>query len=161
MENTPGFLTLKFDSEVDNIPEYRNPLYYESWIWEGDKSILPYKWIDLINDSKIQINELTNNNLEEYLKKNYYKNPEFDEKSFFFATQRSNTAACGYLDKNNIIRFLIVGKIHKNKQLEHSLISRAIKRCIEKAENKKDILIKVDLSTTNIDKIIYKIFGFK
>ena len=155
------YLSIKINLENNNIPEYRTPLYYESWNWEGDKSVLPYKWIELINDSKIRIPGIKDYlSVDEFLKKNYYKNPEFDERSFIFITHRSQTAGCAYLDKNFILKFLIVGKNHKNKQVEHSLISRAIKRAIEKADGEREIEIKVDLALTNVEKDLFEIFGF-
>lgn len=155
------YLILKINLENNNTPEYRTPLYYESWLWEGDKSVLPYKWTELINDSKISIPGIKEySNLDEYLKKNYYKNPDFDERSFLFITHRSHTAGCAYLDKNNVIKFLLVGKNHKNKQVEHSLISRAIKRAIERSNGDKEIELKVDLSLTNVEKAVLEIFGF-
>jgi hypothetical protein len=170
--NSNNILKLKINLDNSNIPEFRNPQYYESWIWEGDKSILPYKWIDLIKDSKIKIKELdSNTNLDNFLKKNYYKNSDFDEKSFFFITYRSQTAGCAYLDKNNTIKFLIVSKNHQNKKIEHSLITRAIKRSIEKFDemekNGKNINnlnrqfeIFVDLETTNIEENFFEELGF-
>lgn len=162
--NNNIFLALKVNTENDNIPEFRNPLYYESWIWEGDRSVLPYKWMELINSSNIQIDDLQSSaNLDDYLKKNYYKNPSFDEKSFFFVTHRSHTAGCAYLDNNNILKFLIIGKNHKNKQIEHSLVTRAIKRAIEKANAQgiKYFEIKADMNLTNVDKSVFEVFGFK
>jgi hypothetical protein len=163
-KKTDDYFTLQLNQdEILKFPEYRTPLYYESWIWEGDKSVLPYKWMDLINDSKISINNLNNySNLDDYLKKNFYKNSDFDEKSFFFITHRSHTAGCAYLDKNNIIKFLIVGNNHKNKQVEHSLITRAIKRACEKNDNNQNTFeVKIDLTLTNINKGVFEKFGFK
>jgi len=166
MENNTSInnslLYLKINSEnIYNIPDYRTPLYYESWIWEGDKSVLPFKWIDLINDSKINIPDIKNfSTLDEFLKKNYYKNSQFDEKSFLFITHRSQTAGCAYLDSNNVIKFLIVGKNHKNKQVEYSLISRAIKRAIEKNNGNLEFEIKADLALTNVESNVFETFGF-
>ena len=160
--NNDCYLRLKINLENNNPPDYRTPLYYESWIWEGDKSVLPYKWTELVNDSKISIPGIKDySNTDDFLKKNYYKNPEFDEKSFLFTTNRSQTAGCAYLDNNYVIKFLIVRKNHKNRQVEHSLISRAIKRAIEKAADKeKEIEVKVDLALTNVRKDVFEIFGF-
>jgi hypothetical protein len=159
INNSNSILSLKINLEKNNPPEYRTPLYYESWNWEGDKSVLPYKWSELVNDSKITIPGINQySNTDEYLKMNYYKNPEFDEKSFFFVTHRSQTAGCAYLDKNNIIKFLIVGKNHKNKQVEHSLITRAIKRAIEINNKKTEFEIKVDLTLTNFEKDLFEIW---
>jgi hypothetical protein len=170
--NNTNLLKLKINLENYRIPEFRNPQYYESWIWEGDKSILPYKWIDLIKDSKIKIKDLdSNSNLDKFLKKNYYKNSDFDEKSFFFITYRSQTAGCAYLDKNNILKFLIVSKNHLNKNIEHSLLTRALKRSLEKfdemengGKNKnisnRQFEIFVDLDTTNIEESFFGEFGF-
>lgn len=161
INNSNSYLCLKINLENNNIPEFRTPIYYESWVWEGDKSVLPYKWTELINDSKINIPEIKDySNLDDFLKKNYYKNPDFDERSFLFLTHRSHTAGCAYLDKNNIIKFLIVGKNHKNKQVEHSLISRAIKRAIEKSKGNMEIEVKVDLVLTNVEKAVFEVFGF-
>lgn len=160
-KNNISTVSLKIDLDNKLIPEYRTPLYYESWVWEGDKSVLPYKWTELINDSKINIPGINQySNIDEFLKKNYYKNPDFDEKSFLFTTHRSQTAGCAYLDKDNTIKFLIVGKNHKNKQVEHSLISRSIRRAIEINNGRKEFEIKIDLKLTNVEKDVFEIFGF-
>ena len=164
--NNVNSLKLNINPQSYTIPENRVPLYYETWIWEGDTSILPYKWVELIKDSKIKIKELdSDSNLENFLKKNYYKNSEFDEKSFFFVTHRSQTAGCAYLDKNNRLKFLLVSKNHQNKKIEHSLITRVIKRAIEKFEeneenSKKNIEIFVDLDTCSVEEKIFEEFGF-
>ncbi len=161
INNSNSYLSLKINLENNNTPEFRTPLYYESWNWEGDKSVLPYKWTELVNNSKINIPGIKDySNTDDFLKKNYYKNPEFDEKSFSFITHRSQTAGCAYLEKDFVIKFLIVGKNHKDKQVEHSLISRAIKRAIEIADGEKEIEIKVDLRLTNVGKDVFEIFGF-
>ena len=75
------------------------------------------------------------------------------------------------MDKNNVIKFLLISKNHQNKKIEHSLITRAIKRAIEKfeenAENdkngkneKKFLEIFIDLDITNIEENVFEEFGF-
>ena len=80
---------------------------------------------------------------------------DFDKKSFFFITFRSETAGCAYLDKD-IIKYLLVNKKHFNKGVENALIKLCINRLLEK--DKKVSLIFLDRNTTNLDldKLLFK-----
>ena len=68
------------------------------------------------------------------------------------------------MDKNNKIKFLIISKNHQNKKIEHSLITRLIKRAFEKFEEsekkEKNLEIFVDLDTSNVEEKVFEEFGF-
>ncbi len=133
------------------IEECKNPPLIEIWNWEGDVSILPFKWLDLIRNTGISVDK----NIKEDLKINYYDNSDFDQKSFFFITSRSDTLGCAYLENDTII-YLLVNKRHVGKGVENSLVKLCAKRLKEKNENATSIFI--DKSTTNVDlvKLIFK-----
>lgn len=133
------------------IEECKNPPLVEIWNWEGDLSILPFKWTDLLKNAGINVDK----NLKEYLKINYYDNPNFDKRGFFFITSRSDTMGCAYLD-NDTIKYLCVHKRHLNKGVENSLIKLCVRRFKEKDENAT--FIYIDKSTTNVDldNLIFK-----
>ena len=58
--------------------EFKVPYLYETWNWEGDETILPYKWIDLIKSTSLSIKyELEY--LKLFIKENFYKNKAFDK----------------------------------------------------------------------------------
>ena len=149
----------KFSLNISKeILECKNPSMCEIWNWEGDLTILPFKvklilikWIDLIKNSGISYDK----NIKEYLKINYYENKDFDKKSFFFITFRSDTAGCAYLDKDTI-KYLLVNKKYFNKGVENTLIKLCLNKLIEK--NEEVSLINIDRNTTNIDidKLIFK-----
>jgi hypothetical protein len=143
--------------------EYKTPRLYETWTWEGDLSVLPNKWLELIKYSNLT-SEYETNKIKEFLKENYYNNDTFDKKSFFFLTHRSEVAGCMYLNKKEneyIIEFLLVNtKKHLNKGVEEGLIGHAIKRALELSEGNL-ISISLDLSTSNIEQSKLEEIGFK
>lgn len=149
-----------------NTKELKTPRLYETWNWEGDVSVLPYKWVELVKNSsltaKYQIEDL-----KDYLKSNYYNNTSFDKKSFFFLTHRSEVAGCFYLKKldqySYCIEFLLVNnKKHSDKGVEEGLISLAIKRVNELCEEEKINLnsLYMDFSTSNVDLKKLQEMGF-
>jgi len=125
--------------------EWKTPFLFETWNWEGDETILPYKLLQLAKLSNIQSQFSSEEKFKDYLKLNYYMQSDFDKKSFYFITHRSDTAGCVYVsfskeEKCYIIDFLIVNdKKYSNKGIEEALINLAIKRAIELDKNKNDI----------------------
>jgi hypothetical protein len=93
------------------------------------------------------------------LKVNYYNNINFDKKSFFFITHRSEVAGCVYLNAmtntenedeiNYCIEYLLVNKKHTNKGVEKGLVGLAIKRAKEKNVTNG---IFLDISTFDADE---------
>jgi hypothetical protein len=147
--------------------EHKVPFLYETWSWEGDESVLPYKWIELLKQSDL-INKFTIEDLKEYIKEKYYKNPNFDKKSFYFITHRSDVAGCVYLnsnsnsqsnsikegDKLSVVEFLLLNKKkHGDKGVEEALINLAVNRAqsLNLSEEKVKSIF-VDMSTSNIDE---------
>jgi len=144
--------------------ELKTPRFYETWTWQGDLTVLPDKWMSLIKSSSLEIDR-------NYLKENYYSNPKFDQKSFFFLTHRSETAGCVYLnryrsdtdteaDEYHIEFFLVNNKKHLGKGVEEGLLSLCIKRAFE-IENLGTLnRIFLDTSTSNIEVSKLKTLGF-
>jgi len=99
--------------------KWKTPFLFETWNWEGDETVLPYKLLYLTKLSPIS-SLYSEAKLKEILRNNYYNNSKFDKKSFFFITHRSDTAGCVYLNYKQeenifVIDFLIVnGKKYSN-----------------------------------------------
>lgn len=157
-----------YSSKYEEI--YKVPYLYETWNWEGDESCLPYKWIELIKQSDL-IKKYSIEEISLFIKDNYYKNPNFDKKSFFFITNRSDVAGCVYLNMKNInsvedegrnltnffIEYLLTNKKkHGNKGIEEALLNLAIKRAkflsIQNGYNLKNITLNLSTSNMSTDK---------
>jgi hypothetical protein len=169
--NNSRNIVIDVETYSSNYEEnHKVPFLYETWNWEGDESCLPYKWLELIKQSDL-INKNSIESISVFIKENYYKNTNFDKKSFFFITHRSDVAGCVYLNKKNInsieedgknltysIEFLLANKKkHDEKGIEEALLNLAIKRAKFLSNKNGDKLknITLDLSSSNIgiDKI--------
>ena len=157
-------LCLDVNSYQIDKNKYKTPFLYETWTWEGDEHVLPYKWVTLIKLAKMNgFKDLTQekafNEVKEMLKGSYYGKDNFDRLSFFFITCRSEVTGCAYLNVNNdnVIEYLIVNPKHFGKGVEKGLFSLIYNRA--KALNIGEI--KVDLEKTNIGKEFFEEIGFK
>lgn len=152
---TLEYFELKLSLIKFNKDKYKTPFLYETWIWEGDESVLPYKWVDLIKNSKvIQVNSDTDfQKVKDYLKQNYHGKDSFDKQSFFFITSRSEVAGCAYLNKDNsTIEYYIINPKHINKGVEEGLFALIYQRALMlKIES-----IRIDLTKTNIQKSFFE-----
>lgn len=154
---------LVIDLKEFYILDNKVPSRYETWNWEGDESILPYKWIELIQKAKIELNS---DNIKQYLKENYYDNDKFNKQLFFFITHRSEVAGCVYYNLlNNTIEYFLINLKHLNKGVEEALISLINRKIQENDDFKKELTnlnyINLDLKTTNVDLNILNKLGFK
>ena len=157
--NNKLFLDL---SKLDYSPEtFKIPHLHETWTWEGDESVLPYKWAEIISKSEIlqkQGKEFDLESVKKYLKDNYYGLDSFDKLSFFFITYRSQVMACSYFNvKTNTIDHFLINPKGFNKGLENGLFSLLYKRII--GLNIKKIYINMD--NTNVSKEYFLNLGFK
>ena len=156
--------------EVENFTidkdKLKIPFLYETWTWEGDESVLPYKWTNLIKTSNLKISNQINlqnendfNNMKSYLKEHYYGKKNFDKQSFFFITYRSDVAACAYIDvnNNNTVDYFLVNQKHIGKNVEEGLLYLILNR----AKKLKLKTIKVNTTLTNIPSFFFKEIGFK
>jgi len=75
----------------DKIPELEVPYLCETWTWQGDTSVLPHKWSEVI--SSVTGKEVSSKELKE----NYVKHASFDPDGFYFITYRSHAIGIGYL----------------------------------------------------------------
>ena len=158
-KNNKLFLDL---SKLDYSPEtFKIPHLHETWTWEGDESVLPYKWAEIISKSEIlqkQGKEFDLESVKKYLKDNYYGLDNFDKLSFFFITYRSQVMACSYFNvKTNTIDYFLINPKGFNKGLENGLFSLIYKRII--GLNIKKISINMD--NTNVSKEYFLNLGFK
>ena len=64
------------------------PFMHEVWNWEGDKSVLPSKWVAIIQHSR------GSSPTAKQLLEKYINTPKFDPNSFFFITKRSKAIGC-------------------------------------------------------------------
>ena len=157
--NNKLFLDL---SKLDYSPKtFKIPHLHETWTWEGDESVLPYKWAEIISKSEIlqkQGKEFDLESVKKYLKDNYYGLDSFDKLSFFFITYRSHVMACSYINvKTNTIDYFLINPKRFNKGLENGLFSLLYKRII--GLNIKKIYINMD--NTNVSKEYFLNLGFK
>lgn len=163
-------LELSLENYTIDKNKFKIPFLYETWTWEGDESVLPYKWTNLIKTSNLSISidssnqlnlhkEADFNNMKGYLKEHYYGKTNFDKQSFFFITYRSDVAACAYIDVNhdNTIDYFLVNQKHIGKNVEEGLMYLIFNR----AKNLKINKIKVNTTLTNIPSSFFKEIGFK
>ena len=161
MEKTKNKLFLDV-SKFEYKPEiFKIPHLHETWTWEGDESVLPYKWAEIISKSEIlqkQGKEFDLDSVKKCLKDNYYGLDSFDKLNFFFITYRSQVMACSYFNNaTNTIDYFLLNPKGFNKRLENGLFSLIYKRII--GLNIKKIFINMD--NTNISKEYFLNLGFK
>ena len=161
MNNNNNLLFLDLTKFNFSSETFKIPHLHETWTWEGDESVLPYKWAEIISKSEIlqkQGKEFDLENVKKYLKDNYYGLETFDKLSFFFITYRSQVMACSYFNiKTNTIDYFLINPKGFNKGLENGLFSLIYKRVI--GLNIKKIFINLDNS--NVPKEYFFNLGFK
>ena len=74
-----------FYVQFETVPDLKVPPLCEIWNWQGDTSVLPYKFESVLNSAST---------LEEHykhgeLKQKYIKDARFNPDGFFFLTYRS------------------------------------------------------------------------
>ena len=147
---------LTYSSEIFKIPHL-----HETWTWEGDESVLPYKWAEIISKCEIlqkKGKSIDLDSIKKYLKDNYYGLDSFDKLSFFFITYRSQVMACSYLNtKTNTIDYFLINPKEFNKGLENGLFSLLYKRIIALKIDK----VFINMDNTNISKEYFLKLGFK
>lgn len=147
----------KFNLDQD---KFKIPFLHETWTWEGDESILPYKWVNIIKQSQIiqMADEGSFNQVKEQLKLNYYGKPNFDKKSFFFITYRSEVAASAYLNvnNNNTIEYFAINPKYLGKGVNNGLFYLIYNR----AKDLNITELKVDTKLTNEKTEFFLGIGF-
>ena len=140
--------------------KFKIPFLYETWTWEGDESVLPFKWIDLIKNSELlekKNEQFDFDKINNYLKDNYYGLNTFDKLSFFFITNRSEVTGCAYLNKLNCtIDYFLVNKKFFGNGVENGLFNLIYNRARELKLNS----ISINLDLTNINENFFKDIGF-
>ena len=146
----------QFSSDI-----FKTPYLHETWTWEGDESVLPYKWAEIIRRSEIlekKGEEFDLDKVKKYLKTNYYGLDDFDKLSFFFITYRSKVMACSYFNiRTNTIDYFLINPKGFNKGLENGLFSLLYKRIIALKIDK----IYINMDNTNISEEYFEKLGFK
>ena len=140
---------------------YKIPHLHETWTWEGDESVLPYKWVEIIRKAEIyekRGEKFDIDNVKKYLKDNYYGLKDFDKLSFFFITYRSHVMACAYFNiKTNTIDYFLIDPKGFDKGLENGLFSLLYKRIIALKVDK----VFINMNNTNISEEYFNSIGFK
>ena len=117
-------------NSLENIPEMQTPSLCEIWNWQGDTSVLPYKFESVLNASSTEALYAHGT-----LKQEYVKNARFDPDGFFFLTYRSNaiglTLAYRCEDDPNTFElpFLVAVPNHRNKGVEKALLALILQYC--------------------------------
>ena len=161
MEKSKNIMSLDINNFNFSKEEFKIPYLHETWTWEGDESVLPYKWAEIIRISEIlekKGQEFELDNVKKYLKTNYYGLDDFDKLSFFFITYRSKVMACSYFNiKTNTIDYFLINPKGFNKGLENGLFSLLYKRIIVLKIDK----IYINMDNTNISEEYFEKLGFK
>ena len=102
----------------------------EIWNWQGDTSVLPYKFESVLNAASTE-----QIYAHSALKNEYVKSDRFDPDGFFFLTYRSNaiglTLAYRSTEEPNTFElpFLVCVPNHRNKGVEKALLALILQYC--------------------------------
>ena len=119
---------------LETLPEMLTPSLCEIWNWQGDTSVLPYKFESVLNSSSIEQEHYSHGEL----KQQYIQDERFDPDGFFFLTYRSNaiglTLAYKVANDNEEeiiyeIPFLVCVPSHKDKGVEKALLALILQYC--------------------------------
>jgi len=151
---------MKLKRELHEVPDPRAPFLYEVWNWEGDPSILPIKWFELLQKHDQQAATAKFSNIsKDFLVQNYINNEHFDPKGFFFITHRSECVA-GLLawPKGEIceIKTFAVLNSHWNKGVPESIVALALNY----AKNKGFNLVECEAFTDQETQVLQNL-GFR
>ena len=108
----------------------QTPSLCEIWNWQGDTSVLPYKFESVLNAASTEAIYAHGD-----LKQEYIKSARFDPDGFFFLTYRSNaiglTLAYRCEDDPNTFElpFLVSVPNHRNKGVEKALLALILQYC--------------------------------
>ena len=118
-------------SPFESVPELKVPSLCEIWNWQGDTSVLPYKFESVLNSCS----KLEENYEHTKLKEKYIQDSRFDRDGFFFLTYRSQaiglTLAMPQADDPTTysIPFLCAVPNHRGKGVEAALLSLILTFC--------------------------------
>ena len=86
-------LTLEYDiTDGKQLPQRKTPDLCEIWTWQGDTSILPFKFESVLNSAATEPDYIgfgKNVFTHTELKATYIDSENFDPNGFFFLTYRS------------------------------------------------------------------------
>ncbi|TNV77950.1 hypothetical protein FGO68_gene5615 [Halteria grandinella] len=146
------------------LPETQAPFLCEIWNWQGDTSVLPYKWVEVL--SSVSGSETAYDS--KTLKQSYVSSPQFDPNAFFFLTYRSHAIGLCLVwptpDGQFEIKHLCSVPSHRGKGVEECLLGLALKYC--KGKGAKEVTIKFDESPLReyqegiLRELITSNFGF-
>ena len=127
---------------LETLPEMVTPPLCEIWNWQGDTSVLPYKFESVLNSSSTDPEKYD----PQQLKQEYVQSARFDPDGFFFLTYRSNaiglTLAFPSQDDPTTfeVPFLVAVPSHRNKGVEKALLALILEYC--KNKGGKKVVIK-------------------
>ena len=110
---------------LDSIPELEVPYLCEIWNWQGDTSVLPFKFESVLNAASIEPEAYSHTKL----KQTYVSDERFDPMGFFFLTSRSQAIGLTFAFKSETdedtfeIPYLVCVPKHKEKGVEQALLS--------------------------------------
>ena len=115
---------------LESIREPETPFLCEIWNWEGDTSILHFKFESVLNEASDGSSSFDCN----ALKAKYVKDPRFDPMGFFFLTYRSSPIGLALAFTSEIdgiyeVPFLVATPSHRNKGVEACLLGLILKYC--------------------------------
>ena len=132
VDSGKGWILTDLDSQ--ETPELTVPSLCEIWNWQGDTSVLPYKFESVLNSASMEIESYNHNKL----KQTYIQDERFDPMGFFFLTSRSSAIGLTFAlvskdDPSHYeIPYLVADPKHKNKGVESALLALILRYCKEK-----------------------------
>ena len=111
-------------TSLETLPEMQTPSLCEIWNWQGDTSVLPYKFESVLNAASTDPEKYEHG----VLKQTYIQDSRFDPDGFFFLTYRSNAIGLTLAykvagEKETFeIPYLVCVPSHRNKGVEKALL---------------------------------------
>lgn len=133
--------------KIDNLqsaqlPETPAPFLCEIWNWQGDTSVLPYKWVEVLSSASGNESAYDTKSL----KQTYVSSPQFDPNAFFFLTYRSHAIGLCLVWPSSVgqyeIKHLCSVPSHRGKGVEECLLGLALKYC--KSKGAQSVIINFD-----------------
>merc|ERR1711957_439147 len=119
MVETTGSYVL---NNFDNLPDLQVPSLSEVWTWQGDTSVLPFKFESILNAASDN-EELF---VAKELSQKWCKGSDFDPNGFFFITYRSQAIGLTFAKEiqngEYEIPYMVAVPSHLNKGVEQALM---------------------------------------
>ena len=154
------------DLETVEVAKSETPYLCEIWNWQGDTSVLPFKFESILNSASEEPEKYSHS----ALKKEHIDQAAFDPEGFFFLTSRSNAIGLTYAipmpDDATTYRvpYLVSTPCHKKEGVEQCLLALVLKYCQSKGAKRVTVdAPPADLLKTYTERVfnVLEDAGFK